>query len=424
MKFRYLAAMATLGTGLAQTAAAETVTLDVLHCNASFSRFHQPIADAFMAENPDIHINFLAPCADYDAGHQQMLRFAVTNNLPDLYFSGFHLLEELTQSLAERGQIQDLQLYLDELGETFIAENYDPNILALGHVNGSQYGLPVNASSPIMYYNIEMVREAGGDPDNMPDNFDDLIELAARIDALGDDISGLSYDVHGWSDDWLWQALLYQQGGSLLNAEHDGAGFDNEFGLNALTLAQRFATEAGMEVIDPDQSRQQFGAGLTGIIFDTPARLQTLNGLVGERFELGTTTFPLNDKEQGGVPTGGNAVVVTSQDETQLEAARKYALFVTGPEAQAIAVKITGYLPTNQLALGDNYLAPYYEANPNAATATQQADRSLPWIGYPGGESVRIWRTQRDIISQVMRGEVTPEDGLDRMVSETNALIH
>ncbi|MGP9497455.1 MULTISPECIES: ABC transporter substrate-binding protein [unclassified Halomonas] len=423
MKFRYLAAMATLGTGLAQTAAAETVTLDVLHCNASFSRFHQPIADAFMAENPDIHINFLAPCADYDAGHQQMLRFAVTNNLPDLYFSGFHLLEELTQSLAERGQIQDLQPYLDELGETFIAENYDPNILALGHVNGSQYGLPVNASSPIMYYNIEMVREAGGDPDNMPDNFDDLIELAARIDALGDDISGLSYDVHGWSDDWLWQALLYQQGGSLLNAERDGAGFDNEFGLNALTLTQRFATEAGMEVIDPDQSRQQFGAGLTGIIFDTPARLQTLNGLVGERFELGTTTFPLNDKEQGGVPTGGNAVVVTSQDETQLEAARKYALFVTGPEAQAIAVKITGYLPTNQLALGDNYLAPYYEANPNAATATQQADRSLPWIGYPGGESVRIWRTQRDIISQVMRGEVTPEEGLDRIVSETNALI-
>ncbi|WP_447556363.1 ABC transporter substrate-binding protein [Vreelandella sp. EE22] len=423
MKLRYFAAMTALSAGLAQTASAETVTLDVLHCNASFSRFHQPIADAFMAENPDIHINFLAPCADYDAGHQQMLRFAVTNNLPDLYFSGFHLLEELTEALKARGQIQDLQPYLDELDEAFITENYDPNILALGHVQGSQYGLPVNASSPIMYYNVEKVREAGGDPDNMPDNFEDLIELATRINELDDTINGLSYDVHGWSDDWLWQALLYQQGGTLLNDQRDGVGFDNEFGLDALTLARRFVTEAGMELIDPDQSRQQFGAGLTGIIFDTPARLQTLNGLVGERFELGTAVFPIDDKQQGGVPTGGNAVVITSQDEAHRKAAQKYALFTTGPKAQTIAVEITGYLPTNQLALGDDYLAPYYVANPNAATAAMQADRSLPWIGYPGGESVRIWRAQRDIISQVMRGEMTPDAGLERMVSETNALI-
>ena len=56
-------------------------------------------------------------------------------------------------------------------------------------------------------------------------------------------------------------------------------------------------------------------------------------------------------------------------------------------------------------------------------TASLQADRSLPWAGYPGGDSVRVWRTQRDIIGTVMRGEVSPEDGLAQMVEQTNALM-
>lgn len=423
MKFRHFAALTLLGSGLAQTAAAESVTLDVLHCHASFSRFHQPIAEAFMAENPDIRINFLAPCAGYDEGHQQMLRFAVTNNLPDIYFSGYHLLEELAETLAARGQINDLGPYLDDLGDDYLRDNYDPNILALGRVNGTQYGLPVNASSPIMYFNADLVRRAGGDPQDMPDTFEEVLALAADIDALDGNINGIGYDLPGWPDDWLWQAIIYQQGGTLFDAETKKVGFDNEAGLNALTLARRFVTEGGMEPLDWDQSRQQFGAGLTGIIFSTPAHLQTIEGLVGNRFELGTTLFPIDDKEHGGVPTGGNAAVILTQDDAKREAAWKYALFTTGPEAQTIVVEIAGYLPTNLRALGDDYLAPHYAANPNAGTAARQADRSLPWLGYPGGESVRIWRLQRDIIGQVMRGEASPEDGLARMVSETEALM-
>lgn len=424
MKLRHLMAAAAFGFASMSSASAEPVTLDVLHCHASFSRFHQPIADAFMAENPDIRINFLAPCAGYDEGHQQMLRFAVTNNLPDIYFSGYHLLGELARTLAERGQIADLGPDLDALGADYVAENYDPNILALGRVDDIQYGLPVNASSPIMYFNADLVREAGGDPENMPDTFEGLIELAAKIDALGDDVNGMGYDLPGWPDDWLWQAIIYQQGGTLFDPETRKVGFDNETGLNALTLARRFITEGGMEPLDWDQSRQQFGAGLTGIIFSTPAHLQTVEGLVGERFELGTALFPMDDKENGGVPTGGNAAVILAQDEAKREAAWKYALYTTGPEAQTIVVKIAGYLPTNLRAMGDEYLAPHYAANPNAGTAARQADRSLPWAGYPGGESVRIWRTQRDIIGEVMRGEISPEDGLARLVSETEALMN
>ena len=412
--------------GLGGTANAEgEITLNVLYNLPGFTKFHQPLADEFMKNNPDVKINFLAPAPGYNEGQQQVLRSAVTGNLPDVYFSGYNLTAELVHALEPRNQITDLGPFIEaEGGQAFLDANYSPKMAALGQIDGKQYGLPVNASSPIIYINAELVRKAGGDPDNMPKTFEGLIELAAKIHALDPKVAGMGYDINGWPDDWLWQALIFQQGGKLVDETTKAVAFDNEIGLNALKLTRRFVTEGGQNLLDWDQSRQQFGAGLTGFIFSTPAHVQTVQGLVGDRFELKTATFPLDNPETGGVPTGGNSAVILTQDKARQDAAWKYLKWITGPEAQNVIVRITGYLPTNKLATGPDFLEPYYAENPNVKTASLQADRSLPWAGYPGGDSVRIWRTQRDVIGAVMRGELSPEDGLKQVVEQTNALMN
>lgn len=412
--------------GLGGPARAEgEISLNVLYNLPGFTKFHQPLADEFMKNNPDVKINFLAPAPGYNEGQQQVLRSAVTGNLPDVYFSGYNLTAELVHSLQPRNQITDLGPFIEaDGGQAFLDANYSPKMAALGQIDGKQYGLPVNASSPIIYVNADLVRKAGGNPDNMPKTFEELIALAAKIHALDPKIAGMGYDINGWPDDWLWQALIFQQGGKLIDETTKAVAFDNEIGLNALTLARRFVTEGGQNLLDWDQSRQQFGAGLTGFIFSTPAHVQTVQGLVGDRFELKTSTFPLDNKENGGVPTGGNSAVILTQEKDRQDAAWKYLKWITGPEAQNVIVRITGYLPTNKLATGPDYLEPYYAENPNVKTASLQADRSLPWAGYPGGDSVRIWRTQRDVIGAVMRGELSPEDGLKQVVEQTNALMN
>ncbi|MUO80642.1 extracellular solute-binding protein [Agrobacterium vitis] len=430
MKMNRRTVVSGLAFGLAAAAlstpvlAADEVTLNVLYNLPGFTKFHQPLADAFMKNNPNVKINFLAPAPGYNEGQQQVLRAAVTGNLPDVYFSGFNLTAELVHTLAPRNQITDLAPFIAaEGGQAFLDKNYNPKMAALGQIDGKQYGLPVNASSPIIYINADLVKKAGGDPDNMPKTFPELIALAKKIHGLDPKISGMSYDINGWPDDWLWQALILEQGGTLVNEKTKTVAFDNEIGLNALKMIRQFVTEGGQTLLDWDQSRQQFGAGLTGFIFSTPAHVQTIEGLVGDRFKLKTATFPLDNPEKGGVPTGGNSAVILTQDKAKQDAAWKYLKWITGPEAQNTIVRITGYLPTNKLATGSDYLAPYYAEHPNVKTASLQADRSLPWAGYPGGDSVRVWRTQRDIIGTVMRGEVTPEVGLKQMVDQTNALL-
>src|SRR5437763_7673798 len=119
---------------------AQQVTLDVLYAFPAFAKFHEPIAQEFMKLHPDIKIAFRAPAPTYDDGHQTMMRQAVTNQLPDVYYSGFHLLSELARTLAKRNQIVDLDPLLAAEGKDFRAKNYSDRIVALGKVDEKLYG--------------------------------------------------------------------------------------------------------------------------------------------------------------------------------------------------------------------------------------------------------------------------------------------
>ena len=75
-----------------------------------------------------------------------MLRQAVTNQLPDVYYSGFHLLAELVRTLVKRQQVVDLGPMLAAEPAEWRKANYSDAILALGQVDGKLYGMAFNAS--------------------------------------------------------------------------------------------------------------------------------------------------------------------------------------------------------------------------------------------------------------------------------------
>jgi multiple sugar transport system substrate-binding protein len=418
----FLAATALVGSGFAARAQ-QQVTLDVLYCYPSFARFHEPLANDFMARNPAIKIQFRAPAPSYDDGHQTMLRSAVTNQLPDLYYAGFHLLPEMARTLAKRGQTVGLEPFLTKEGPDFRKANYLDTLTALGTVDGTLYGLAVNASNPICYFNADLVKKAGGDPNTMPTTFDGLIALAKKINDPAAGVNGIAYDVHAWPDGWLFEAAITQAGGRLINEDGTDIGFDGPIGVETLKLFRRFVTEGGMQMLDWDQSRQQFGAGKTGIFFSTPAHLTQVTGFVSGKFDFRTCKFPIADAKNGRIPTGGNAVVMLTKDEAKQKAAWEFIKFMTGPEAQKVIVEMTGYLPTNIRASGPDYLGPFYDKNPNYKTPITQADRAGPWGAYPGGNTVRIWRAQRDIVGKVMRGETSPEQGHVEIVKATRDML-
>lgn len=420
---RQLLCTLALGLVLSGPALAE-VTISVMHPWPGHNPFHEAEAKAFMERYPDIKVEFRASAENYDTGHQLIIGDAMTGNAPDVYHSGYHLLPELVRTLSARGQIADLAPFIEkEGGQAFIDENFNPAIIDLTTIDGKIWAMPFNASTPVIFYNKELIEKAGGDIDNLPQDWDGWIELAGKITQPGGGVTGMAYSVDAWPDDWLWRALISQQGVPFMNEDGQTVAWDGETGRKALELARRFVTEGGMTPMDFDQARQKFLAGLTGFTIQSVNSARSFEELSAGKFTLGTAIFPVENAAEGKVPTGGNGAVILSADPAKQEAAWEYIKFVSSPEGQDIAVRGSGYMPTNQKAMAPELLGDFYKQNPNWRISLDQIDRAVPWAGYPGTNAVEIWRSQRELIAEVMSGDLGIEEGLAEMVEMTNSLI-
>lgn len=403
----------------AQTA----VDLLVTHCFPGHDVFHTEIATAFMAANPDVKITFTNSPPTYEEGHQLILRQALTNQLPDIFYSGFHLLPPLSRTLTERDQITHIDSFIAAEGDAWKTENYSPRILDLGNFDNTQMAMPFNTSTPIFYFNEELVKQAGGDPAAFPTTWDGIFELAAKIDALGDDIDGFFMGIHTEAGDWFWQSLVYSNGGELMDAAEQIVAFGDEKGLAALTLTKRMVDDGKMNLRENQQGVQQFYAGKTGILVQSTASLRGTTDSVGTNFTLRTARYPLADATNGRLPTGGNALVMLSTDEAKKDAMWRFAKWISGPEGQTVAVKFSGYMPTSLISEQEQYLGAFYKENPNYTTSVGQIPVARKWFGYPGTNSNKIIDIQRENINLAMRGEMPVADVLAKMVTDTQGLI-
>jgi multiple sugar transport system substrate-binding protein len=415
--------IAAIALGITGLARADTITLDVIHAWPGQNSFYDQVAQAFTKTHPDIKIQYRASPVSYDEGHQALLRSLITNQLPDVYFSGFHLMPELVGALKKRGRAVPLTPFIEKEGGDWLKANYEPTVLGLGQVGGVQYGMAFNASTPVIFYNGDLVRQAGTDPDKFPRDWKSVLALAAKIGQSGNGVDGMAYDIHAWPDDWLWRALIMEQGAAIMKPDGKSVAFGGQAGLEALEKARSFVTGGTMKLRDYDQSRQQFAAGKIGFIFSSPNGARAFTDLIGNRFPLRSAVFPIANTASGKLPTGGNAAMILSNDKARQQAAWEFIKFATGPDGQKIAVLGSGYMPTNKRALEPRYLGDFYKKNPNWATSLRQIQYANAWAGYPGSHGVQIWRAQRDLIGSVMRGDLSPKEGLARMVSQTNSLM-
>ena len=341
----------------------------------------EKLAEAFMAANPEIKIAIDGPAEGYADGVQRLLRENVSGTAPDVAYVGLNR----WRILEDRGLTQKLDTFLPEDPE---AAGYTPALLSLGQYEGAQHALGTSASTMVLYVNPELVEQAGGSMDDFPTDFDGIIELAAKIDALGDNIEGVWIGRH----DWRFQSLLGSHGGRPLNEDESDITFDSDAGLKAASLYNRFTTEGGMPTWGQDDARQAFPAGTLGLFFESSSLLKRFEEGSSGNFELVVKGTPVVADDNVYFPTGGSAIVILTDDAEKQAAAWEYISFVTGPEGQKIIVENTGYAPANKIVLDDeSYLGAYYEANPNAKVGhAQVAAHAGPWYAYPGSEGVAV----------------------------------
>jgi multiple sugar transport system substrate-binding protein len=413
-----------IALGLAGGAQAQ-VQITCLTNAGHLTRQHEPLAKMFNDMQDEVELIYAAPAQNYADTHLRLFRASATDTLPDCAFQAFNQLPSLARSLAARDQLVDLKTLMDQEPAGWVEANYSDAMLDLGRVDGVQYGMPFNASVIQWYVNADLLEQVGVAVEDFPTDWDGVLELAGRIDALGDDIEGLSFGVDQWGDDWPFQVLILQQGGRMLNDAGDAVAFD-EAGrhVEAMMLARRMVEEGGYNPeTDLNTQLTSFTEGKLGIYANSPASAKQIEERVGGAFDLRSVKFTVWNDAQGRLPTGGNAAIITTKDPVKAAAAWDYIKFLTGPQGQDITARNTGYLPTNIGSLADEFLGGYYAEKPYYATPSSQYERAGAWYGYAGTQSEKIWRDQRAVIRSVMLGEVAPEEGAAQLVTIATDLM-
>ena len=76
-----------------------------------------------------------------------------------------------------------VQDFIDK--EKYDVSDLEPNVLAYYTVDGKQWSMPFNTSNPMLYYNKDMFKAAGLDPEKPPRTFAELADYAAQADQEG-----------------------------------------------------------------------------------------------------------------------------------------------------------------------------------------------------------------------------------------------
>ncbi|HEV7310023.1 ABC transporter substrate-binding protein [Ensifer sp.] len=375
------------------------------------------ISKKFMEENPDIKITFANPSATYEEGIQTIMRQAGTAEMPDLTFIGLNRL----RMVNERDIPVDLGPFIAKDGN-MAEQGFSENILKLAQVGGKQVGLAFATSNPIMYYNADLVRKAGGDPENPPKTWDEVIALGGKIKALGDGNEGIDFRWQG--DDWMFSALLFGAGGDMLSADESKVTFNGPEGQKAVDVLDRMVKDGGLPVLTKQAGEQAFVAGKVGFAFQTTGALRNTIKNVGDKFDLRTAHIPLIDPAKGKLPTGGNAVVILTSDAEKQEAAWKFAKFAAGPYGASVVVPGTGYVPNNELAAkSPDYLANFYKENPLFRAGLEQMPLMRPWYAFPGSNGVKVTQTIVENLSRIVEQQATPKEALDEAAAEVESLL-
>ncbi|MBI3711224.1 MAG: ABC transporter substrate-binding protein [Proteobacteria bacterium] len=382
-----------------------------------FDKVFAEIKAEFEKLHPDVQVTYRPAYKEYEDAAQTALRQAIVKQLPDVSFQAINL----QRLFVDRGIAGDLSPMIAK-EKDWKGQGFSDAMMALGNFNGKQYGMAFAVSTPIIYFNEDLVAKAGGDPNNFPNTWEGIFALSRKVEALGNDTVGL---YHSWTitGNWLWQALVFSYGGTMMSGDEKKVAFDGPGGRNAIGLMGRMLKEGKMPNLAHEAARQAFFAGKMGIWTESTSLLRVADEGVGGKFKWRTAVFPVPGPDAK-LPTGGNAALMFATTPEKQKAAWEYMKFATGAEGATVMVKGTGYMPPNALPANDpKLLKPFYETRPNHLTSLKQQPYMTAWYAFPGENSLKIIAVIKDHLQSVVDGSTAPETALAAMSKDVQALL-
>ncbi|WP_085506107.1 ABC transporter substrate-binding protein [Thalassobacillus devorans] len=182
------------------------------------------IVDGFNQSQEEYEVNLeIKPNEDY----YKTLDLSIQDQkkVPDLFIVHANHLP----TYADKGILKQLD---DMTGDLVKKEDYHENALEGATYNGELYGVPLDIHPLILYWNKEMFKEAGLDPNKPPKDREEFLEYAEKLTNKDKGQYGTIVSTGGLQD-FIFPSIVYQNGGELIT-ENKEINYDSKPVIEAL----------------------------------------------------------------------------------------------------------------------------------------------------------------------------------------------
>lgn len=286
-------------------------------------------------------------------------------------------------------------------------KSFYPALMANGQIEGKTWGIPFQRSTIVAYYNKDMFRAAGLDPDAPPTTWDEMINMGKAL--TKDGTYGLMIPSTGYPY-WMFQALAIQNGKEVMSNDGLTTYFDDPDVIETLEFWKSLSQEHGIMpkgTVEWGTLRQAFLEGQTAMMWHSTGNLTAVKN--NATFDFGVAELPANVRK--GSPTGGgNFYVFKDTTPEEQAAALKLIEFMTSPE-QAAAWSIgTGYMGVSPAAYETEALKNYTKEFPPALVARNQLENAV--AEFSTFETARVREGLNNAIQAALTGAASPADAL------------
>jgi multiple sugar transport system substrate-binding protein len=372
----------------------------------------------FEAANPNIKINGVGvSSSEISTRIQADVAASRGPDVAQMVFSDFDYMVHNLGAVA----LEDI-VPTDELKTHF--EGISPKGLNLGVYEGKTYGLAYTFSTPVLFYNADLFRKAGLDPDHPPKTWAEVKVAAQAIyDKAGAD--GLATGIFGPSaGDWLFQGLIRSNGASVMSPDRKTLTFASPEAIEAVSLLKDLYSAGVYTNLDINAAMDAMAAGTVGMYLQTSAVQGYLVKGAKDNFELRSSTMPRFGDKPVRPNNSGSALVIMSHDPVKQRAAWELMKFMTSKHAYTVITSEIGYLPLRTDIVDDpQYLGNWVKAHPLIQPNLEQLAVLEPWESVPGANYRQIVKTMMDGAEQAVFGDGDPAAAMANAQASAQALM-
>jgi sn-glycerol 3-phosphate transport system substrate-binding protein len=288
---------------------------------------------------------------------------------------------------------------------------------------GKTWGVPFQRSTVVLYYNKELFKAAGLNPDRAPATWAEMADYAKTLtkkDASGKVTQyGVQIPSSGFPY-WLFQALAIQNDVAMANDGGNAVKFDDPKVVEALQywidLTKQGSHPAG--IVEWGTTPKDFFEKKVAMMWTTTGNLTNVKN--NAKFDFGVAMLPAA-KRRGSPTGGGNFYIFKKSTPAQQEAAFKFIKWVTQPERAARWSIETGYVAVSEAAYGTDALRKYGRDFPPAVVARDQLPFAL--AEFSTHDNQRVTKALNDGLQAALTGTKTAAQAMQDAQKEADRLL-